>query len=554
MALKAIVLGAQITLKKRALEKVRADLKAMEQREAELAAAVEEVTNEEEMAAIEESVNTLTEEKKGLDENAAGLEKDIESLEQQLREEEAKQEAEPPAPTPAPQPVEERSKKKMNTDERIHIQTRDRVFAGMTRAEQHEMIQREDVKNFLSTVKATMGSKNQTRAINNVGLLIPEVMLGLIRDNVLYYSKLRRHVTVGNIQGEGVELFADEIPEAVWTECCANLNELSMGFYQGRYGCFKQGGFFVVCNANLEDSDLDLMAEILSTLGQSLAYTDDKTIVYGTGTNMPLGIVPRLAQESQPAGYPATARPWVDLHTTNIKTIANSYTGLALFQQIILAAGNAKSKNAAGGRVWAMNEFTKNFLMAQAMNIDASGAITAGINGTMPVLGGVIEELPDSIMPDYNILMGYMDHYRIMERAGTKFATSEEYFFLNDQTVFKATARWDGHPTIPESFVLIGLNGVTPTTSVTFRADGANTPTAVLLPATASVKVGQKINLIPTLLPYGVDTAYTWTSGTAAKATVSAGEVTGVAAGSSVITVTTENGLTAQCTVTVTAD
>ena len=54
--------------------------------------------------------------------------------------------------------------------------------------------------------------------------------------------------------------------------------------------------------------------------------------------------------------------------------------------------------------------------------------------------------------------------------------------------------------------------------------------------------------------PYGVETTLTWTSGTTAKATVdNTGKVTGVAAGTSVITVTTANGLSAQCTVTVTS-
>jgi hypothetical protein len=131
-------------------------------------------------------------------------------------------------------------------------------------------------------------------------------------------------VTVSRVNGEGRILISGGIPEAVWTECCARLNELSITFYQDAFGCWKLGGYFTVCNANLEDSDIDLMAEILLTLGQSLGYTDDKTILYGTGTNMPLGIIPRLAQTSQPAGYSPTARPWVDLHESNIRTIANT--------------------------------------------------------------------------------------------------------------------------------------------------------------------------------------------------------------------------------------
>lgn len=71
---------------------------------------------------------------------------------------------------------------------------------------------------------------------------------------------------------------------------------------------------------------------------------------------------------------------------------------------------------------------------------------------------------------------------------------------------------------------------------------------------TATVVVGGTVQLTATVLPsYTTDKTVTWASGTEAKATVSsAGLVTGVAAGTSVITVTTSNGKTATCTVTVT--
>ena len=102
--------------------------------------------------------------------------------------------------------------------------------------------------------------------------------------------------------------------------------------------------------------------------------------------------------------------------------------------------------------------------------------------------------------------------------------------------------------------MLIGINGTSPTTSATVAGDGANEPQALILPATASVTVGSTLTLKPTILPYGVDTTLSWASATEAKATVgsSTGVVTGVSSGSSVITVTAANGLTAQCTVSVT--
>lgn len=557
MALKALMQRKRIDLKKKERDEKRAALDELKKREAGLEIAIREVSNEDEQAAVQEEVDNLISEKEQLEAVVADLDQTIEDLENELTAMEAEQGTEPPADDQAraKEPAkEERSVKPMNES----MITRDRVFRGMTRAEQDALVQRDNVKAFIGAVRDVLRSRSaggQTRAINNIGLTIPQEFLGILRQNVLDYSKVTRHVTTQNVNGEGRVLITGDIPEAVWTECCANLNELALGFNQDAFGCWKLGGFFVICNANLEDSDLDMAAEILTTLAKSLAYTDDKTILYGNGTTMPLGIVTRLAQESQPAGYPATARPWADLHTSNIKTIANTYTGLNLFQQLVLAAGNAKGKYARGEKVWVMNEFTYNYLMAQAMNVDAAGAIVSQVNGTMPVIGGAIEVLPDSIVPDYNIIMGYYELYRRVNRAGAKYASSDEYFFLSDQTVFKATERWDGKPLIAEAFVLIGINGTSPTTSATFVGDGANEPQAILMPATATVTVGSTLTLNPTILPYGVGTTFSWVSGTAAKATVNSvtGEITGVSTGSSVITVTAANGLTAQTTVTVAA-
>ena len=118
--------------------------------------------------------------------------------------------------------------------------------------------------------------------------------------------------------------------------------------------------------------------------------------------------------------------------------------------------------------------------------------------------------------------------------------------------MFKGLVRWDGKPVIAEAFVLIGIDGTAPSTSAAFAGDGANSPQGILLPATATVAAGSTITLNPTILPYGVKTTLTWNSATTSKATVADGVVTGVAAGTSVISVTTDNGYSASCTVTVT--
>ena len=289
----------------------------------------------------------------------------------------------------------------------------------------------------------------------------------------MFYSKLYRRVNLRQLGGTGRMVIEGTIPEAVWTEACANLNELDLSFSKVEVDGYKVGGYFRICNAILEDSDIDLAAELLDVLSRAIGYALDKAIIYGTGTKMPLGIVTRLAQTEQPENYPLTARPWANLSATNIVSVtaANS-TGVKLFQNILKGFGAAKSKYSRGVKFWAMNEATYTTMMAEALSINASGAVVSGMQNTMPVIGGAIEIL--DFIPDNNIVAGYGDLYLLAERAGMSLATSEHVRFVEDQTVFKGTARYDGKPAIAEAFVVFAINGATATTSMAFAQDKAN--------------------------------------------------------------------------------
>ena len=461
MALRALMLKKDLDNKRKALAELLKKDAEFEARNAELEKSIEEVQTEEERTAVSEAIDAYEEEKKAHDKAKADLDEEIRGLEAELEELEKEQEEEVPDLEPQSVPDEERK-------ERTHMETR--KFFGMTNQERDMFFAREDVKAYLAEIRSCMREK---RALTNVGLTIPEVMLGLIRENIIDYSKLYKHVVVRRISGTGREIVMGTIPEAVWTDCCANLNELSLGFNDVEVGCWKVGGYFAVCNANLEDSDLDLASELLSAIGQAIGLALDKAILYGTGSRMPLGVVTRLVQTSAPADYPATARTWVDLHTKNVKAINSaSMTAAELFAAIVLNFGAAKSKYSRGTKVFVMNETTYTTLMSKTISVNAQGQIVSGINGVMPVIGGVIEVL--EFIPDNIIIGGYFDLYLLAERAGQKFATSEHVRFLQDQTVFKGTARYDGLPVIAEGFVAMGLNNTTPNATMTFAPDEAN--------------------------------------------------------------------------------
>lgn len=548
--LKTLMLRKRLDDAKKALATLREKDAEFEKREKELEGAIEEAQTEEEKSAVEEEVEKFDVEKKAHEEEKADLEQSVEDLEGELADAEAEDAAkaaaaEAEAARTAAVGSEKREAIKMNERAR-------RLFQKMERSEVNTMMQREDVKAYLENVRECIKNK---RAVTNAGLTIPEVMLNLLRENIMNYSKLYRHVNVQPVSGEARQPIMGTIPEAIWTECCANLNELDIAFADVEVDCYKVGGFFKVCNATLEDSDIDLAAALLEAIGQAIGFALDKAILYGQNTaatlKMPEGIVSRLVQTSQPANYPPTARPWADLHTSNVITIANTYTGVSLFEQIVLATGAAKGKYSRGEKVWVMNETTYTYLKAQAMSVNAAGAVVSGIEGTMPVVGGIVEVL--DFIPDYVIIGGYMDLYLLAERAGTRFAESEHVAFLSDQTVLKGTARYDGHPSIAEAFVAIGVNGTTPSSTMTFALDKANTVQSISInKAALAITVGDDpVQLVATTAP--VEGPVTWASSDETAATVDdEGNVTAVGAGSAVITATS-NGVVASCLVTVSA-
>ena len=462
MALKVLLLRKKLTDMQTSLADLERTAQGFETREAELAADIEAAQTDEERSVVEAAVESFEQERSQNTTAIEQLRTDIAEMENQIREAEE-------AARQARSGQGEHHEERKDDTTMNNAETRTRFF-GMTAQQRDAFMARDDVKEFLQRVRELSHEK---RSVTGAELLIPTVMLDLLRQNIGEYSKLISKVNLVNVPSKARQTVAGAIPEAVWTEMCAKLNELAVSFTAVEVDGYKVGGFIAICNAVLEDSDISLAQEIITSLGASIGYALDKAILYGTGTKMPMGIVTRLAQSVQPETYPATARAWADLHTSNIQTIttANS-TGVKLFQSVLKAFGAAKGKYSRGVKFWAMNDATYNTLMAESMSINATGAVVAGMNSTMPVVGGDVVLL--DFIPDNNIIAGYGDLYRLAERAGTALAQSEHALFTEDQTVFKGTARYDGLPVIAEAFVAIGINAVAPTTSMSFATDSAN--------------------------------------------------------------------------------
>lgn len=468
------------------LEEKRSDIaarkEALKKREDELMQALGEVTDEmpeEDRTVLEEQVDEcvrdiddVQQEDTDNEQAITDLQNEIDQLEQELEAVEAKLEA-IAAQAPAGDTTNQRSAATAQTraKEENHIMHK-RTLYGLTYEERSAMFRRDESKAWLNQVRAIAGV-GQQRAVNNGEVAIPTVVLGVIRDNMESGSKLIKHVNLQRVPGDGRETILGVTPEAIWTEACGKLNEIDLDMFNVEVDGYKVGAFIPVCNALLEDADdVALGDAVVDSIIKGIGLAIDKAITYGTGYKMPLGIVTRLAQTADP-GTNNKYRPWEDLSDTNIVSIPAGTEGVELYAAIMTAASAADGDYSAGEQFWVMSRKTRTSLMAAMLSITANGAVASAVDGELPLIGGKIETL--NFMPAGVMAGGYGKLYLLAERAGATVSKSEHVRFIEDQTVFKGTARYDGKPVIPEAFVAMHINGGTVTANaVTFAQDKAN--------------------------------------------------------------------------------
>ena len=476
MALRQIILGDKLTKAQERMaafiaeqEEMSKRRSALQIREDELIAARDEVnedTSKEDRDLLDGKIGewetddkALSEEERKNTEAIEALQKEIDGYQRELEEINARG---------AAKPGKRAEDVKREESTIMSINTR-RLWFGMDHQERDAFIAQAPVKEFIGQIRSMIGNK---RAAGGAELTVPTVVVPLLRTVILEKSKLLKYVNVQRVSGDIRQPVLATPGEAVWTEMCATSNEMELGFNLVEIDGYMVSAFIPLCNAAKDDSDIDLATVAFEAIGHGIAIAIDKAILFGTGVKMPLGILTRLEQTAKPSGYPEYAPDWKNLSETNIIAVTGK-TDLALYKAIIEAAGAAKSQYSAGGLFWAVNGKTRLKLLANALGVNAAGAVVGGVNGVMPLIGGDLVEIDD--VPDDVLIGGYGMLYTVGERQEATFALSEHVRFLQNQTVFRGNARYDGKPAIAEGFVAIGINGNTPSAAgVTFAADSAN--------------------------------------------------------------------------------
>ena len=195
MALKALVLKKRLNEKKEQLEELRKAAEQLQTREAELEQSINEAETDEEKSAVEEAVEQFEQEKAENEDATGKLEGEIKDIETEI--EELARNA------PKPQNSEKREEK---------FDMENRTFFGLDAQRRDAFFARQDVKDFLTRVRE-LGKQN--RSITGAELTIPDVMLGLIRENISKYSKMISRVNLRSVPGTARQNIMGTVPEAV---------------------------------------------------------------------------------------------------------------------------------------------------------------------------------------------------------------------------------------------------------------------------------------------------------------------------------------------------
>lgn len=484
-ALRVLVLNSEITALRAQLTPLEQTRDGFAAREEQLRQALSEITEtstDEERSAVSTAVDTFEQERSANAAEIARIQGEIDTRSAEIARLEAEQ-TPPPASNPA---VPNSDTRNNDHHERSFVpmnNTTERRWFGLTYTERDALMQTEQVRTFLQNVRE---ARAQQRSVTGGELGIPDGFLPILRDLTYQESKFLRFVFTTTFRGTTRQNVAGIAPEAIWTEMTDALNELDINFWQLTMDGYMVGGYMAVPNSVLmDDSDLQLATTILQALASSLAKAIDKSIWFGTGEKMPVGIITRLAATAKPAWWGAQQADFTDLHTSHIlKLDLSAKTSTEFFQPLVAALAVAKPDYSNGTVIWTMNRKTHMDLMSRALAYNSAAAMVAGVNNTMPVVGGEIVEW--EVMPDNEIAGGFMSLYRSVEREGTVIESNPNVRWLQNQTCFKGLQRRDGKPALGEAFVLVNYGNTAPTTTTTFGKDLANTAIGTLIVTTAA--------------------------------------------------------------------
>ncbi len=395
------------------LDEINKELEAIE---ADVRAEVEEPTlTEEDIAQMEARVEELEKEKSELEEAIRKIDEQIKEQQDEIEE------------------INEKHEDSERSEPEKTIENRE-VIPMNKRQERLAYLDKENVREFYGTLRDIITG---TRAVTNADYTIPEEVILSMLPMVAERSTFYNEVTVVRLNGKGRAIIEGTSPEAVWTEMTASVNELTLAFSKVELDGYKVGGFVPIGNSILEDSLLNLADYVEDKLATAIAKALDKAIVAGTGST-----------GRQPTGI-TNGKQAVALANTNIETILKTM-------------GDLRADNLGTVKLAMRRSDYFNYIFGQLIPDQGFVALP---DVRQPNLGGIPVIFTDYVKAG-TFIIGDFKKYLLGERADNTFAVSSDVKFIEDQTVFKMTARYDGKVADANYFGYYGF-GFTPAGEIT---------------------------------------------------------------------------------------
>lgn len=426
MALKLLKLRKKLELRQTSWKDFLSKDEAFKTRSDELKQAIEEAETDEDLKLVEDELDQHEKDLADHETAKTDLENEIRQLETELSEIENKEpQQQRSAQQATPAPVQTRSQNTFSEGAGNM-----KYGKAQQRAAIMATLHQPEVREFYEQVRNAVMNK---RTLSGLDLVIPTTVLDRIQPLIGQFSKLYDEVEVITLTGDARAIVDGGIPEAIWTEMTDAVQELSGKFEKVEIDGYKVGGFIPVANSILEDSLIELAAYLESRIARSIGKALDKAILIGTGAadKQPEGIIPAIT-----AG----------------KKTSTAKLGTLLANLADVDAGEEDEEEVIA--VMTRKTYYKH-IMPQTVVNTADGRQVVG-SVTNPNMAGLrIKLVP--YMPADAVLFGAFKKYMLGERKGVVVTSSTDVRFIEDQTVFKGTARYDGKPAKKESFQLVEI-------------------------------------------------------------------------------------------------
>lgn len=458
MALKTLMLRKKLEQEERKLVELREEKETLNNEEAELKEAIEELdenSTEEERATVEETVDQLSTKIEDHDKKLKEVESTIEKIKAEIElEEETPDEEEVEAETSERAEVPTITKrsyegvKNMVIERGINdmdFQTRDRLLRLNMEQENRDFFS--NLKDLYLGRAAALGGMSPTDA----QLLLPEDIVFEINQRIGEYGALYNLVRKIPLKGHARIIINADTVKMFWTEKCEPLKETVLPtLRQVEIDNFKLGGYLFLCESFVEDVDantqngLTMQNFILNEFAKAIAQELDRAIYEGKG-----------ATAKEPEGI-----------TMHVKKTTEVDSVLGVLGAIGEIEVDYLQHNAPNGTVSVVGNRSTlyKYILPETWGKDANGRLVYGMGNALPDGTRIVYS---NVIPDGELVIGDFNQYILGERKEMSFDTNDRLQWIEENIGYKIRGRYDGKPINPKAFTRVKFKAGTTTNPTT---------------------------------------------------------------------------------------